>query len=522
MGGNGELRTDSISYFRNGSYWNNNYLGNLADFYTRSLNYCPGNIWSAKIATQMLNMSTHNLAFPYGQYYNFTGTPRYVVASFSELPYNVALALQGYSQIPTVGDLKASADNFTINHLLGTKTQSIAKNIDEIKSIGAWKDHEALADHPDLQEEAKEIEKKAKVLEKKLELILKNEAGLAPSELLESVRELSEEVAELEGDTKDLAARCREVEAEYAAKKQEESQEKVDEEAEGAGDPSGDTSVETKEGDKKMDTDGLAAEYNVKKPIITEDQDVSAAAHNVKTALDTMNDTKAYNAIIDVLDTTKAVNANNIVEVLQELGSYDLYGQIQTLNKEQDKEILLKFFALLTERINLLKDNGYLTAEEASIMKNGIKDMKAKFTDTDLPGTSPKIQYNGKELDVNGLFKEISGQLKGKGTQSDFDAKIEAKQDERIKKATADFYKDHANANPGKEVNGTPALPAGVTYLPNSKMFQWEYDSSTVFKAKSYKELREKIWATKKEAIMTKWMEVTKELDKGLKDKAAS
>ena len=119
-------------------------------------------------------------------------------------------------------------------------------------------------------------------------------------------------------------------------------------------------------------------------------------------------------------------------------------------------------------------------------------------------------------------MKDIVAKLKGKGTQSDFDAKIEAKQDERIKKATADFYKDHANANPGKEVNGTPALPAGVTYLPNSKMFQWEYDSSTVFKAKSYKELREKIWATKKEAIMTKWMEVTKELDKGLKDKAAS
>ena len=79
----------------------------------------------------------------------------------------------------------------------------------------------------------------------------------------------------------------------------------------------------------------------------------------------------------------------------------------------------------------------------------------------------------------------VIDKIKDKGTQADFDAKVKAKQNERTTKATADFYKDHATGKAGKEVNGTPALPAGVTYLPNSKEFQWKYDSTTVNLIKS-------------------------------------
>ena len=516
MGGNDGLRADSV--YMSGNYLYNDYLGNLSNFYTRTLNYCPGNVWAARIATQALEMSTFNLSYPYGQYFNFTGTPRYIVASAAEMPYSVALGLQGYRTTPTVADMKASAEAFTVNHLLGTRSKNVAADIALAKSIGAWKDHEALEDHPDLKQEAKELEARAKALEKKLELTLKNEAGLAPSEILENIQELAEEVKDLNVDAKDLFERCKEAEAEYNAKKAEEEQERIEREAEEEDDVSDESSVATKEGDKEMDTDELAEEYDVKKPIIDSEQDVSSIVTEMKRNTNNSDDAKNYKDFMAMFTTGK-VNSKNIVEVLDGVLStnYNLYNGIYEM--DNSSEALGKVFETLRARVNELKSNGYLTAEEAKNIKDTLVEVENQLgTGEDIPSTSPKV--GGKN--VNEILKDIVAKLKGKGTQSDFDAKIEAKQDERIKKATADFYKDHANANPGKEVNGTPALPAGVTYLPNSKMFQWEYDSSTVFKAKSYKELREKIWATKKEAIMTKWMEVTKELDKGLKDKAAS
>ena len=514
MGGNDGLRADSI--YMSGNYLYNDYLGNLSNFYTRTLNYCPGNIWAARIATQALEMSTFNLSYPYGQYFNFTGTPRYIVASAAEMPYSVALGLQGYRTTPTVADMKASAEAFTVNHLLGTRSKNVAADIALAKSIGACKDHEALEDHPDLKQEAKELEARAKALEKKLELTLKNEAGLAPSEILENIQELAEEVKDLNVDAKDLFERCKEAEADYNAKKAEEEQERIEREAEESGDVSGDSSVETKPGDKEMDTDALAEEYNVKKPIITEDQDVSSIVTEMKRNTNNSDDAKNYKDFMEMFTTGK-VNSKNIVEVLDGVLStdYDLYKGIYEMNNSN--EAMSKVIETLRARVNELKSNGYLDANTAKTLKDKLTAISNKLGNgEDIPRSNPQI--DGKN--VNEVLKDIIAQLKGKGTQTDFDAKIKAKQDERITKATADFYKDHATPT-GKEVNGEPALPAGVTYLPNSKEFQWKYDSSTVFKGKSYKALNDKILASKNREAIAKWDEIVKSMDKHLKPKAS-
>lgn len=516
MGGNDGLRADSI--YMSGNYLYNDYLGNLSNFYTRTLNYCPGNIWAARIATQALEMSTFNLSYPYGQYFNFTGTPRYIVASAAEMPYSVALGLQGYRTTPTVADMKASAEAFTVNHLLGTRSKNVAADIALAKSIGAWKDHEALEDHPDLKQEAKELEARAKALEKKLELTLKNEAGLAPSEILENIQELAEEVKDLNVDAKDLFERCKELETEYNAKKAEEEQERIEREAEEEGDVSDESSVATKEGDKEMDTDELAEEYDVKKPIIDSEQDVSSIVTEMKRNTNNSDDAKNYKDFMAMFTTGK-VNSKNIVEVLDGVLStdYDLYKGIYEMNNSN--EAMSKVIETLRARVNELKSNGYLDANTAKTLKDKLTAISNKLGNgEDIPRSNPQI--DGKN--VNEVLKDIIAQLKGKGTQTDFDAKIKAKQDERITKATADFYKDHATTRTGKEVNGTPALPAGVEYLPNSKEFQWKYDSTTVFKGKSYRALNDKILDSKKTEVIAKWNEILKSMDTNLKDKAAS
>ena len=514
MGGNDGLRTDS-TYYR--GYTTSDYLTDLATWYTRSLRWNPGHIWPARNYTQAANSWIHQAAQPYGFYSNYAGRPSYVVLDQYELSETVAWHMHGY-KVDMQPNPEEVLNSIADNSLIAALPNDFKKSLQNLLSIGAWKDHEALEDHPDLKQEAKELEARAKVLEKKLELILKNEAGLSSSEVLASLRELEQDIKELDVEAKDLYERCKELETEYNAKKAEEEQERIEREAEEEGDVSDESSVATKEGDKEMDTDELAEEYDVKKPIITEDQDVSSIVTDMKRNTNNSDDAKNYKDFMEMFTTGK-VNSKNIVEVLDGVLStdYDLYKGIYEMNnsgKAMDEVI-----ETLRARVNELKSNYYLTPEEAKNIKDTLVEVENQLgTGDEIPRNNPQI--DGKN--VNQILKDIVAQLKGKGTQSDFDAKIEAKQDERITKATADFYKDHANANPGKEVNGTPALPAGVTYLPNSKMFQWEYDSSTVFKAKSYKELREKIWATKKEAIMTKWMEVTKELDKGLKDKAAS
>ncbi len=514
MGGNDGLRTDS-SYYR--GYTTSDYLTDLATWYTRSLRWNPGNIWLARNYTQAADSYIHMASQPYGFYSNYTGRPRYVVLSQYELPYQTALRMHGY-KVDMQPNPEEVLNSIADNSIIAALPNKFKESLQKLQSIGAWKDHEALEDHPELKEEAKNIEAKTKVLAKKLELILKNEAGLSSSEVLASLRELEEEINSLDVDAKDLFERCKEVEAEYTAQKQEEEQERIEREAEESGDVSGDSSVETKPGDKEMDTDALAEEYDVKKPIIDSEQDVSSIVTEMKRNTNNSDDAKNYKDFMAMFTTGK-VNSKNIVEVLDGVLStnYNLYNGIYEMDKSS--EAMAKVIETLRARVNELKSNGYLTAEEAKNIKDTLVKVENQLgTGEDIPSTSPKV--DGKN--VNEILKDIVAKLKGKGTQADFDKKIKDKQDERITKATADFYKDHATTRTGKEVNGTPALPAGVEYLPNSKMFQWKYDSTNVFKGKSYRALNDKILESKKTEVIAKWNEILKSMDANLKDKAAS
>lgn len=514
MGGNGVY---GYEYY-DGSYGYNEYFKNLTGFFTRSLNYAPGNIWNARNATQMWNSTTYDLAFPYGQYYNFTGRPRYVVASAQELPYSVAMGLHGYSSAPTYADLIAARDAVTMKHQLSTRPSRVNAKLQQIKSIGEWKDNEALADYPEYKTEAKEIEEEAKKLEKKLELVMKPESPYSESGRLETIAEIEKEAAALGEKAKTLYDKCKKAEAEYQEQKAKEEKEKLEEQANNSseGDAVGDTSVTTTEGDKKMDTDALATEYGVKKPVIVSDQDVSTVVRNVKINTNNSNDSKNYTDFVNMF-TTGAINKGNIIEVLDGVlsSNYDLYDGIYEMDKSNDA--MGKVIATIRERVNELTPE-FLDKNTAKAIKDTLALVENKLgTKVDIPKDSPKFNWGDKKnLDVNGIFKEIVAKLKGKGTQADFDAKVKAKQKERTTKATADFYKDHATPT-GKEVNGTPALPAGVTYLPNSKEFQWKYDSSTVFKGKSYKELNEKILSSKNRQAIAKWDTIVKEMDKKLK-----
>ena len=514
MGGNDGLRTDS-TYYR--GYTTSDYLTDLATWYTRSLRWNPGHIWPARNYTQAANSWIHQAAQPYGFYSNYAGRPSYVVLDQYELSETVAWRMHGY-KVDMQPNPEEVLNSIADNSLIAALPNDFKKSLQNLLSIGAWKDHEALEDHPDLKQEAKELEARAKVLEKKLELILKNEAGLSSSEVLASLRELEQDIKELDVEAKDLYERCKELETEYNAKKAEEEQERIEREAEEEGDVSDESSVATKEGDKEMDTDELAEEYDVKKPIIDSEQDVSSIVTEMKRNTNNSDDAKNYKDFMAMFTTGK-VNSKNIVEVLDGVLStdYDLYKGIYEMNNSN--EAMSKVIETLRARVNELKSNGYLDANTAKTLKDKLTAISNKLGNgEDIPRSNPQI--DGKN--VNEVLKDIIAQLKGKGTQTDFDAKIKAKQDERITKATADFYKDHATTRTGKEVNGTPALPAGVEYLPNSKEFQWKYDSTTVFKGKSYRALNDKILESKKTEVIAKWNEILKSMDTNLKDKAAS
>lgn len=510
MGGNGIY---GYEYY-DGSYGYNEYFKNLTGFFTRSLNYAPGNIWNARNATQMWNSTTYDLAFPYGQYYNFTGRPRYVVASAQELPYSVAMGLHGYSSAPTYADLIAARDAVTMKHQLSTRPSRVNAKLQQIKSIGEWKDNEALADYPEYKTEAKEIEEEAKKLEKKLELVMKPESPYSESGRLETIAEIEKEAAALGEKAKTLYDKCTKAEAEY---------QEANNSSEG--DAVGDTSVTTTEGDKKMDTDALATEYGVKKPVIVSDQDVSTVAQELKTHTNNDDDEKDYKYVSEMFSTGK-INAGNIVEVLDEYDDYEkLYDGIHEM--DNSKEIMTTLLSTLKARITSLKEAGYITPAEYSdytkkinnvkkSLGGNVKDIEKSELTIKMTNTSTNTSENLKIFSKY-LKEYVIDKIKGKGTQADFDAKVKAKQKERTTKATADFYKDHATGKAGKEVNGTPALPAGVTYLPNSKEFQWKYDSTTIFKGKSYKELGDKILASKKTEVIAKWNDILKEMDKKLK-----
>lgn len=535
MGGNDGLRTDSIGTFR---YGYGDYLGDMSKFFTRSLAYCPGNIWSARNYTQAWNTYTYQAAQPYGFYFNFTGRPHYIVADPFQMPYQTALELHGYSNpyVPTAAGTAAKLTQMTEQAGLEAKVGQTVYDLQERVVIGKWKDEACLADEPELKKEVEELSQKIENVLKKIKETMENKEKLSSQEVSAKVDALVEVAKPLIEEANTLRDKLVEVKAEYDKKKAEELADKAKEEAEAAsdsGDAVGDTSVTTTEGDKKMDTDALATEYGVKKPVIVSDQDVSTVAQELKTHTNNDDDAKDYKTVSEMFSTGK-INAGNIVEVLDEYDDYEkLYDGIYEM--DNSKEIMTTLLSTLQARVKLLKDNGYITAAEYSDYTKKISNVKKNLGGDakDIADSEPTIKMTNTSTNTSQNLKLFSkylkeyviDKIKGKGTQADFDAKVKAKQKERTTKATADFYKDHATANPGKEVNGTPVLPAAITYLPNSKEFQWKYDSTTIFKGKSYKELQDKVYATKspsKNQITAKWLEVVKELDKGLKDKPAS
>lgn len=524
MGGNDGLRTDSIGAYR---YGYGDYLGDMSKFFTRSLAYCPGNIWSARNYTQAWNTYTYHAAQPYGFYFNYTGRPHYIVADPFQMPYQTAMELHGYANpyVPTAAGTAAKLQQMTEQAGLEAKAGQTIYDLQERVEIGKWKDQECLADKPELKKEVEELAAKIENVLKKIKETMENKEKLSSNEVSAKVDALVEVAKPLIEEANTLRDKLIETKTEYDKNKAQELADKAKEQAEqagGSGDAAGETTVTTTEGDKKMDTDALAGEYDVKKPVIVSDQDVSTVVRNVKLNTNNSDDSKNYTDFVNMF-TTGTINKGNIIEVLDGVlsSNYDLYNGIYEMDKSNDA--MGKVIATIRERVNELTPE-YLDKNTAKAIKDTLALVENQLGNKeDIPKNSPKFNWGSKKnLDVNGIFKEIVAKLKDKGTQADFDAKVKAKQNERTKKATADFYKDHATGKAGKEVNGTPALPAGVTYLPNSKEFQWKYDSTTVFKGKSYKELGDKILASKKTEVIAKWNDILKEMDKGLKDKPAS
>lgn len=517
MSGNDGFRTDSIGY--NTSFLYGDYLNGMAQFFTRSLAYRPGNIWHARNYTQALNEYSYFASQPYGFYYNFSGRPHYVVADPFKMPYQTAMALHGYGNggAPTAAETYAQMQQMTNQAGLQARASQTAMDLEARLPIGQWKDNEALAEHPELKKEAKELAAKIENILKKIKEAMENKDQLTFEEVSAKVDALIEVAKPLIERANELQKECEEIAAEYSKEKAEKAAEEARTSAED-GDSSGETSVATTEGDKEMDTDELAEEYGVKAPVIKSDQDVSVIAQEVKTNTNNSNDEQNYKDFTAMFD-TKKINAGNVVELLSELGEYDLYDGIYEMNNS--KTVMTKLLSTISERIKLLKDNGYITAEEAKKYNDAVKLVKDNLGGDNEDISDSQATVGGVKL-FDYLKREVINKLVNVGTQASFDAKIQAKQNERITKATADFYKDHATTRSGKEVNGTPSLPDGVTYLPNSKEFQWKYDSSTVFKGKSYRELNSKILDSKKTEVIAKWNEVLKTMDTKLKDKAAS
>lgn len=502
------------------------YLGDMAKLSTRDLAFCPGAIWNARNYTQAWNTYTYHAAQPYGFYLNYTGRPHYIVADPFEMPYQTALELHGYSNpcVPTAATTAAKIEMLTAQAGLEAKAGQVVYDLKDRAAIAQWKDAECLKDKPELKKEVEELAEKLENMLKKIYEAMENKEKLSMPEVEAKIDALIEASKPLKEQANALKEKLEKVYNEYNKKKAEEAAASVNEGADsGSGSAAGETTVTTTEGDKKMDTDALAAEYDVKKPIIAEDQDVSSAVKNVKLNTNNSDDAKNHKDFMNMF-TTGELNSKNIIEVLDGVlsSNYDLYDGIYEM--DNSNKAMTEVIKTIRARVKELKDAKYLDQATAKTIQNALNLVESKLGNgEDIPSSSPKFDWgNKKNLDVNGILKEIVAKLKGKGTQADFDAKIKEKQKERTTKAAADFYKDHAVGKAGKEVKGKPALPAGVTYLPNSKEFQWKYDSSTVFKGKSYKALNDNILASKKTEVIAKWNEVLKKMDKHLKDKPTS
>ncbi len=232
-------------------YGENNFWANMTGLYTNSLKSAQGNFWAARFANQMWNTSTHDLAHPYGFYFNFTGTPRYVVASSDELSYPTAIGMHyGLSSIiPSTESLLALRESTNLKFKLQHVPGKVAGKISNLAGIASWNDkaildksapglHDYLKEHnaEDLQK-AKEIENQVKKLKAQLELVMENKTGLPADKVLEQVEKIGALVDELtktaEPILKSLLKAQQDFIAEETAKAQEEIEEQAEEEVEG-------------------------------------------------------------------------------------------------------------------------------------------------------------------------------------------------------------------------------------------------------------------------------------------------
>ncbi len=496
-----------------------------AGFLTSTLGHCPANIWPARNYTQMANVWTHSAAYPYGFYFNFSGRPQYVVADAFQMPYQTAMGLQTggiYSAAPSPYQLQMTFA--AMNEQAGVRIVAgeAGTNLQKAKSIAACKDQDFMKadDNKDLRDEAIALEKKADELLKQLEEAMKDfqQGKLSTEQAAAKVKVLADKAKELVGESDALYERIKEAQKKYTEKKTEEAAVAAEEAADGAGSSAGDgeSSVTTTEGDKEIKgNDKLSAEYGVKVPVVaTDDVELSSIVRDVKNHTSNDDDSKDYNKMKEMF-TTGAISKGNVVEVMDDLlnsKNHDLYDGIYEM--DNSREIMNYFIDSLKLRIKDLGEAGYLTAAEKSEVLKMISTLESGLGSGKDIKSSTTVEIGGKKMSGNDALKAIVAKLKGKGTQADFDAKITAKKTERENKAKKDFYKAHAKTRTVKDEKA--ALPAGLTYLPNSKQFQFKV-GDVVLKAESYSKLEEKVFATKKSEVTDAWSALMKELDKNLK-----
>lgn len=508
-------------------------LGYMSGLYTRELDWCPAAQYPAKDWTNAWNAYTYNASQPYGFYYSYPGNRSYyyVEDSFS-LPYEVAMRMKGYNT--SAAGMARVASNCVAICQQGGKSYmaSVAcESLNAAQSVGEWKDSEALSERSDLKEEARTIEEKSKALLKKLDEVMKNEENLSNEQVLAKVKAIRDQGATLKTQAEELFKKCKEVEEEYNAKKQEEAAQEVADVGGGdGGSGNGTSSVTTEEGDTSLTTrDQLSAQYNVRKPVVEADADVSSVVCDVKAHTSNDDDKKDHDEMMKMF-ATKKLNECNIIEVMDSLLSegHDLYDGIYEMNNSKD--IMKEFIRLMKDRVNLLKgeDYLYLTSAEAKEVLDIIRALEAKIivSGDDIPSSSPRITIGNEQKNFNEACKIIIEKLKItignesvlRGSQKHFDKKIEEKKTERKEKALKAFYGDHAKTKAGKTVKDEKAaLPDGLSYLPNSKKFQYKYDSEHIFKADSYSKLNDAILNSKDTKIIAAWNEVLKKLDENLK-----
>ncbi|MCM1010773.1 MAG: hypothetical protein NC390_07865 [Fusobacterium sp.] len=519
-----------------GNGFTNPYLP-MANFLTGTLGYKPCNIWPARNYTQFANVWTHNASYPYGFYFNFSGRPHYTVADAFRMPYQTAMGLQtGQTYgVPSIAALQMQFAQMNEASGIRIDSQLTASKLGKAKSIGACKDEPFMKaeENKELREEVLAMEKKADDLLKQLEDVMKqaSEEKLSSSEAAAKIKVLSDAAKELVGETDELFKRITEAQeaydkdaAEKAKAEQEEAADQAGSGSNGSSNVDGETTVTTTEGDKELKTnDALSKEYGVKEPIIASNQDVSEVTQKLKQHTDNNDDDKDYEAVLAMF-TTGEINSDNIVEVMEEYGDYaKLYDGIYEM--DNSKDIMIKFTAALTKRVEALNVKGFITPAEYNDYIKKIGKVKANLggNTEDISSSEKKIAMTdgGTTKDLK-IFSEylktyVIDKIKGKGTQADFDAKVTAKKTERETKARKDFYGAHAKTKTGKSVkNENAALPEGVTYLPNSKQFQWKCGDN-VFKGETYTKLNDAILKCGKADVIANWNEVLKKLDENLK-----